>query len=155
MEFNGLPLHPLVVHVVVVLGPLAGAVGLVYALVARWRWLLRWPLVVLAVLVAAAALVAAQAGESLLDSRPELAPLVADHEDWGQLLRTWSLCLVPVSLLAAWAQGGPSPLASGGGGRESKAALGWVAGLLLVVGSVGLAVLVFLAGDSGSRAVWG
>ena len=36
--------------------------------------------------VAAASLVAVQAGESLLDTRPELAPLVEDHQDWGELL---------------------------------------------------------------------
>ncbi|QBX56463.1 hypothetical protein EXE58_13975 [Nocardioides seonyuensis] len=155
MEFNGLPLHPLVVHAVVVLGPLAGVTGLVYAFVPRWRWLLRWPLVALAVLVAAASLVAVQAGESLLDSRPELAPLVEDHQDWGELLRSWSLAFVPVSLLAAWALRGRSPLVSGRGGGESRMPLGWVASLLLLVGSVGLVVLVFLAGDSGSRAVWG
>ena len=155
MEFNGLPLHPLVVHAVVVLGPLAGVTGLAYALVPRWRWLLRWPLVVLAVMVAAASLLAVQAGESLLDSRPELEPLVEDHEDWGELLRSWSLGLVPVSIFAAWALRGPSRLASGRGAGESRMPLGWLAGLLLVVGSVGLVVLVFLAGDSGSRAVWG
>ena len=45
MEINGLPLHPLVVHAVVVLSPLAALGGLLYAAVPRWRWWLRWPLV--------------------------------------------------------------------------------------------------------------
>lgn len=134
---------------------MSGVVGLAYALVPRWRWLLRWPLVALAVLVAAAALVAVQAGESLLDSRPELEPLVEDHEEWGERLRTWSLGFVAVSLLAAWALRGSSPLASGRGGGDSRGPLGWLAGGLLIAGSLGLVVLVFLAGDSGSRAVWG
>ena len=40
MELNGVPLHPLVVHAVVVLGPLAAFAGLAYAIVSKWRWLL-------------------------------------------------------------------------------------------------------------------
>ena len=58
MELNGVPLHPLVVHAVVVLGPLAALTGLAYAFVPQWRWLLRWPLFVLAVVTAVAALLA-------------------------------------------------------------------------------------------------
>ena len=155
MEINGLPLHFLVVHVVVVLGPLAGLTGLVYALVPRWRWLLRWPLVVLGVVVAVAAVVAVQAGEAFLDVRPELAPLVVEHQEWGELLRGVSLVFVAVALLAAWALGGPSALVSGRGARESRGVLGWIALALLVTASAAVLVLVFLAGDSGSRAVWG
>lgn len=155
MEINGLPLHPLVVHAVVILGPLAALTGLAYAFVPTWRWLLRWPLVALALVVAVSAVVSTMAGESLLESRPELAPIVEDHGEWGEQLRNWSLSFVVDALLAAWALGGPSALASGRGARESKGVVGWVAMVLLVVGSIGLLVLVFLAGDSGARAVWG
>ena len=155
MEFNGLPLHPLVVHAVVILGPLAALTGLAYAAVPKWRWLLRWPLVALSLVVAVTAVVATSAGESLLDSRPELEPLVEDHEEWGELLRNAALANVAISLFAAWALGGTSALTSGRGARESRGALGWVAAALLVAGSVALVVLVFLAGDSGAQAVWG
>ena len=33
MELNGLPLHPLIIHVVVVFAPLAALGGILYALV--------------------------------------------------------------------------------------------------------------------------
>ncbi len=155
VEINGLPMHPLIVHAVVVLGPIAALVGLVHAFVPRWRWLLRWPLVTLSIVVAVAALLAVAAGESLLDSRPELEPLVEGHKEWGKLLRTVSLAFGAVSGLAAWALGGPSALASGRGAQESRGAVGRVAVVLLAAGSVALLVLVVLAGDSGSRAVWG
>ncbi len=155
MEINGVPLHPLVVHAVVIFGPLAGLTGLVYAFVPTWRWLLRWPLVALSVVVAVTALVAVRAGEALLESRPELGPLVETHQERGELLRTWALTFVVDAALAAWALGGPSALASGRGARESRGAVGWIAMVLLVAGSIGLLVLVFLAGDSGARAVWG
>jgi uncharacterized membrane protein len=153
MELNGVPLHPLVVHAVVVLGPLAALTGLAYALVPKWRWLLRWPLVVLAVVTAIAALLAVAAGEDLLAARPELAPLVEEHEEWGEWLRSVAVIYAVVSLVAAWALGGASALASGKGARETRFGIP-VAGVL-VVAAVGLLVLLFLAGDSGSRAVWG
>jgi hypothetical protein len=155
MEFNGLPLHPLVVHLVVVLGPLAALAGLAYAFVPAWRWLLRWPLVTLAVLTAVASVLAVAAGESLLEARPQLAPLVEDHQEWGELLRIASLAYVGAVALGAWALGGPSALASGRGARESNPVFGVPAVVLVAVAAVTLAMLVFLAGDSGSRAVWG
>jgi len=149
------PLHPLIVHAVVIFGPLAALSGLLYAAVPRWRWLLRWPLVVLSVAVAVTAVVAVWAGESLLESRPELEPLVEDHQKWGGYLRIWSLTYVVDAALAAWALGGPSALASGKGASETKGPLGMLAMVLLVAGAIGLAVLVFLTGDSGAKAVWG
>ena len=148
-----MPLHPLVVHAVVVLGPLAALTGLVYAAVPRWRWLLRWPLLALAVVTAAASLVAVLAGEDLLSARPELAPLVEEHREHGELLRNLSLGYVAVSAAAAWALGGTSPLASGRGARDTR--WGIPVAVLLAAASVGLLVALFLAGDSGARAVWG
>ena len=153
MELNGVPLHPLVVHAVVVLGPLAALTGLAYAFVPRWRWLLRWPLVVLAVVTAVASFVAVQAGEALLDLRPELEPLVEVHEERGELLRNVALGYVVVALVGAWALGGVSALASGKGARETRFGIPVVA--VLAVGAVALLVTLFLAGDSGARAVWG
>lgn len=148
-----MPLHPLVVHAVVVLGPLAALTGLAYAAVPRWRWLLRWPLVVLAVVAAAASVLAAQAGESLLEGRPELEPIVEDHQEAGELMRNVALGYALVSGLAAWALGGVSALASGRGARETR--FGIPVALLLAVGAVALLVTVYLAGDSGAQAVWG
>ena len=57
--------------------------------------------------------------------------------------------------MAAWALGGVSALASGRGAQETRGALGMVAAVLLAVASVALLVTLFLAGDSGARAVWG
>lgn len=150
-----MPLHPLVVHAVVVLGPLAALTGLVYAAVPRWRWLLRWPLLVLAVVTAATAFLATTSGDELLDARPELEPLVEEHQERGELLRNVALGYVPVSVLAAWALGGVSALASGRGAQETRGAVGPVAAVLLAVASVALLVTLFLAGDSGAQAVWG
>jgi uncharacterized membrane protein len=153
MELNGVPLHPLIVHVVVVLGPLAALTGLAYVAVPRWRWLLRWPLVVLAAVTALSALGAVAAGEDLLASRPELAPIVEEHREAGEMLRTVALVYVVLCGAAAWALGGTSALASGRGARETRFAI--PVAVLLAAGAVALLVTVYLAGDSGARAVWG
>jgi hypothetical protein len=155
MEINGLPLHPLVVHAVVVLGPLAALTGLAYAFVPRWRWLLRWPLVALALVTAVTAFLATTSGDALLDAQPGLEQLVEDHEEWGELLRNASFAYLAAVALGAWSLGGPSALASGGGARDTNPVVGMVATVLIAVGAVALLVLVFLAGDSGAQAVWG
>ena len=161
MEFNGLPLHPLVVHAAVVLAPAAAAAGVAYAAVPRWRWLLRWPLVLLAVGSAGALYVAKLAGESLRDERfaevtGELGDQIALHEERGNLLVWVALGFLVVALFAAWALGGPSALASGRGARDTQGtALGWVAVVLVIAGALALAGLTALTGDAGSRAVWG
>src|SRR4051794_32821792 len=80
MEFNGLPLHPLIVHVVVVFAPLASLGGILYAAVPRWRWWLRWPLVAAAALAAAAAILAVRSGPDLEAQRHlETLPGLATH----------------------------------------------------------------------------
>ena len=156
MEFNGLPLHPLVVHVVVVFAPLAGIGGILYALVPRWRWRLRWPLVACAVLAAAAGILAVQSGQDLETTRHlESLPELATHSARGRFLRWVLLAFLVPTALAAWQLGGPSPLAVDGKTREGRTgAVAWAIQLLLVAGAVTVLVCVFLTGDSGSRSVW-
>jgi len=157
MEFNGLPLHPLVVHAVVVFAPLAAMFGVAYAAMPRWRWAVRWPLVAVTAVAAVSAVVAALSGEALATGRGfDALPAVQEHQDRGELLRNILLGFAVVVGLAAWRLGGPSGLKSGKGERPCPGGPLYVAVLgLLVVGSAAVAVAVFLAGDSGSRAVWG
>jgi hypothetical protein len=100
--------------------------------------------------------VARLSGSSLLDSRPELARLVGEHQDRGELLSLVSLPYALVVVVAAWSMAGTSALASGRGAQESRIpALEKVLPALVVLASLAVIVLVVLAGDSGSRAVWG
>jgi uncharacterized membrane protein len=158
MEISGIPLHPLVVHLVVVFSPLAALTGLAYALVPRWRWLLRWPLLVITAIAVVGAVLAAASGQSLLDSRPDLGQLdtVRTHRNAGRLLRLMMLGYTVVVALASWRLGGPSALTSGRGARlQHGGGLDRAVAALLVVGAVAVLVAVVLAGDSGARAVWG
>ena len=157
MSFNGLPLHPLIIHVVVVFAPLAALSGIAYAVVPRWRWWLRWPFVACAVIAAVSGVLAAQSGYSLMHARnlQQLAT-VQTHRHRGSLLRWLLLAFLVPTALGAWLLGGTSALASGGGAREGRngvVAIGLQ--VLIVVASVAVLVLVFLTGDSGARTIWG
>jgi hypothetical protein len=157
MEFNGLPLHPLIVHVVVIFAPLAGIGGILYAAVPRWRWWLRWPLVACAVIAAGAGILAVQSGHDLENQRHlQSLPELAVHQHRGSILRWLMLAFLVPTGLAAWLLGGPSALASGAGGRETRSkALGVAVAGLLVVGAVAVLISVFMTGDAGARSVWG
>jgi hypothetical protein len=157
MEFNGLPVHPLIIHVVVVFAPLAGIGGILYAAVPRWRWWLRWPLVACAVISAAAGIVAVQSGQSLENQRQlQSLPEMATHAARGRFLRWVMLAFLVPTALAAWQLGGPSPLAADGRIREGRTGVvAWAIQLLLLAGAVTVLVCVYLTGDAGARTVWG
>jgi uncharacterized membrane protein len=157
MEFNGLPVHPLIVHVVVVFAPLACLAGILYAVVPRWRWWLRWPLVACAVIAAVAGIIAVQSGHDLENQRHlQSLPELAVHEHRGKILRWLMLAFLVPTALGAWLLGGPSALASGGGARETRSkTLGVAVAGLLVIGAVAVLISVFLTGDAGARSVWG
>jgi uncharacterized membrane protein len=157
MTFNGLPLHPLIVHVVVVFAPLAGLSGILYAVLPSWRWWLRWPFVVSAVIAAGAGVLAAQSGYSLEHMRQlqQLAS-VRTHQHRGSMLRWLMLAFLVPTGLAAWLLGGSSPVTSGWGSRDGRTGVVAVGiQVLVVASSVFLLYWVFLTGDSGARAIWG
>jgi hypothetical protein len=158
MEFNGLPLHPLIIHVVVVFAPLAGIGGILYAAVPRWRWWLRWPLVACALVAAVAGILAVRSGEDLEAQRHlQTLPELATHSARGRFLRWVLLAFLVPTALSAWLLGGPTPVASGKGGQETRggALVGIGLAAVLLVGSLVVLYCVFITGDSGARSVWG
>lgn len=143
MEIGGLPLHPLVIHVAVVFGPLAALCALAYALIGRWRDPLRWPMVALA-LVATGSIVAAYlTGRNFLESRPELGtnPLVQTHEARAKLLLWVALAFGAVSVVAGWL-------------HARIGATQVVLRAALAVAALAVLVQVVRTGDAGARAVW-
>lgn len=157
MEINGIPLHPLVVHAVVVLGPLAAVVGLIHAAVPRWRWATRWPLLVLSVVAVGAAVLAARSGASLMADREGLSALdsVQDHRSAGLLARNVMLVFLVAAIAGFLRLGGPSPLSSGPVRKQHGGAVDVVVALVLGIASIAAAVVLVLAGDSGAHSVWG
>jgi len=142
---------------VVVFAPLAAVLAVVYSVRQRWRWAVRWPMVAATLVAVATAYVATLTGADLATSRGlDALPAVRTHEERGELLRNILFGFTVIVGLAAWRLGGPSGLKSGKGERPCPGGPVYAVVLgLLVLGAVAVGVAVFLAGDSGSRAVWG
>lgn len=157
MDVNGVPVHPLLVHAVVVFVPLGAVSALVYALVPRWRWLFRWPTLVLALGAVVFTRLAVISGTSLKDEKGftgVLGDRIATHQTWGQRLE-WSVWVFAVvAIFAVWVLPHVMPLA----GREDRvsprASLVTVATVLLPITALVVLVLAVITGDAGARAVW-
>lgn len=137
---NGLPLHPLVVHAVVVLLPLA-IVGTV-AIAVRPRWRATYGPLVVAVAAVATVLcpVATSSGEAL--ERHVGDP--GQHAHLGDQLVWFALPVLVLSLLLVRLARRP---------RAPRVTAAVAA--LAVIASAACAVQVIRVGDSGARAAWG
>jgi uncharacterized membrane protein len=149
---NGLPVHPLVVHAVVVLLPLA-CLGVI-AIALRPSWRARFGGLVLAVTAAATAAipVATRSGENL--ARKVGTP--GEHAQLGDTLLWFALPLLAVAaalFLLQWrtarTEASETPAAPRGGSPVMIA----VAVLAVVIAGASL-LQVYRVGDSGARAVW-
>ena len=147
MEINGLPLHALVVHAAVVLGPLSALVGILYALMPRWRDYLRWPLVAFVAVAVGAIWTAYLSGGMLEDANPdsyqsdELRGLLDTHEDRANILRWVASGFGLVSFAAALWHSRTGPMRT-------------VLTSLVLAGGVATAIYCVLVGDAGAQIAW-
>ena len=164
MEVAGLPLHPLVVHAVVVLLPLAVLSAVVQAVLPGWRWLTRWSTLLTSLAAFLALVVARQSGKSMLAARPFLLQAgsstrdhVLLHQHRANLLTVAGAVFLVVVVAAFVLVPAPTGLAGGGMDHPGVSA-SWVRvalPVLLVVTALVVLVLVVLTGDAGARTVWG
>lgn len=167
---DGLPLHPLVVHFVVVLLVIAVAGTVLISVWPAVRRRFGWLVVAAAGVGAALVPVATDSGE-FLEGRLGTNPGIQRHAELGDLLLWWALGLfVAVTALmvvhhrtekAKGAQEPEEPTTGGGTAvatRTKQATGTTVAIIVAAVVSVGLAVgtgvHVFRVGDAGARLVW-
>ena len=144
MEINGLPLHALVVHAAVVLAPLAGLGGVLYALVPRWRDWLRWQVAVLAVVAAGAVWTAYLSGEQLTEANTyggPLAALVETHESRAEVFRFVVSGFAVLAVAAAFL-------------HRRGDALRAVLAALVAASGVATIVYAVLTGDAGAQIAW-
>ena len=135
----GLPLHPLVVHGVVVLLPLLAVVTVLVTFVRRWRGA-AWLVVAANAVVTVMALVAKESGERLEDALPVESEAIERHAELGDVLPLFALGLLVASVVAAL--------------LRSNARLRWVGIALVVVAGAAAITWTVLTGHSGSAAVW-
>ncbi len=140
IDLLGLPLHPLVVHAVVVLVPLV-TLGMVLAAASRtWADRLRLVLVALSATAAASAVVARSSGQSLLGQVPGSAA-VARHADVSDLLAWFVVASSATVMVWAWLSARD----------RAPAWVGWLAAGAGMVATVWTVV----AGHTGAQSVWG
>ncbi|SDE58675.1 DUF2231 domain-containing protein [Pseudonocardia oroxyli] len=153
----GLPLHPLVVHAVVVLVPVAALGALAVALwpAARRRW--GWAVVVVVALAAVSVPLATSTGEGLEHNLPRTAAIATHAELGDQLLVVVApLLLVVVALVLVERSRrteGPGSAPAVRGTVRRVAIIGLAVATVLLAGAA--AVQVVRIGDSGARAAWG
>ncbi|SDU80708.1 DUF2231 domain-containing protein [Gordonia westfalica] len=154
---NGLPLHPLLVHLVVVLVPLSAlmAIAAVCWPAARARLGILTPLVTLVALIALP--LTTSAGESL-EEQVGPSPAIERHAGFGEQVIYWVGPLFALAVLW-WALHDERFMTAlhakiPASEKLSQRAVAVALGIATVVVALGSVYIVFLAGDTGAKAVW-
>jgi len=154
-RFGDLPLHVLVIHVTVLVLPVGALTAIVFALVPKWRWLLRWPTLLLGLGSLVCAVVARQTGKAFVKAVPQLDPLVKVHQNRGNLLVIFCIVFAVVAVAAFLLLSGPTALASGKGAKEPKSRpLELLVSAAVVVIGIVVIYQTIRTGDAGAKAVW-
>jgi uncharacterized membrane protein len=177
---GGLPLHPLIVHFVVVLLPVASLGALLSAVWPAVRRRFGWLTVAAAAVAAALVPVATTSGENLVTGLGGSNPLIDKHEQLADMMIYWAGGLfVAVALLMilhstserqkkATAdnefEGSPFDEGSVDGGQvatatRTKPSAGVTVGVVLMAlvtvgAAVGTGIHIYRVGDAGARTVW-
>lgn len=138
--FNGLPLHPLVVHVAVVLVPLSGLLALLMVFIPRFSARFGPLIALIAWLGVGAGFVAKESGE-MLQEATQRAPAL--HVESGDLFPAFAIAQA-VLILLLW-------VADRRGGRGL---FGILIALLTLVAVAVTGYWTYRTGDSGAQAVW-
>ncbi|MBE1486867.1 DUF2231 domain-containing protein [Plantactinospora soyae] len=153
-EFMGLPLHPMLIHAVVVFVPLLALVSVAYVALPRFRSRLDWAAVALAVGAPVSAFFAKMSGEELKEVLigrnypPEGIAKIEEHQGYGELTLWWSLGLGVATILLVVLTSRRA---------QARSLPGWVKLVLsgIVVVLAGISVYyVYLTGDTGAKTVW-
>ena len=145
--FNGLPIHPLLVHFIVVLAPLTAALAILCALWPAARQRLVWLVLALAAFTAAVTPLATESGE-WLEHHIEKSELVEKHADLGDSMLYFSLALLVAAVLLVVVHvraHRAKPLSTG---------LSAAVAAFIVLAGVATTVQVVRIGDSGATAAW-
>jgi uncharacterized membrane protein len=150
MTIAGLPAHPLLVHLAVVLVPIAAVAFVALMWRPAWRQQYGWLIAAMAVAGGVGAFLAAQSGEALEDTLRQVTGTrvkLGDHPDNGDTAEILAL-LFAATTVAMWS-------VERWGQRWSLPA--WTPRAVYIVGAiaaVGAAATMVIAGDSGARLVW-
>lgn len=156
-QIAGLPVHPLIVHLAVVMLPLAAIALIVIMALPRLHWMVRWGVIAALAVGTIASWIAAESGEALAErvGEPEV------HEELGEnlpLIAGIALVLGVVwALLSQLSARAVAPLAADSAPQSSTRVLFWLRIAVSVI-AAGMAVFTvyytFIVGHSGAEATW-
>jgi len=153
VTIGGLPAHPLIVHAVVVLLPLAAVGTLAVAARPTWRRNLGVPVFLIALVGVVAVPLAVQTGEQLQGLLGGGGPLVEVHEQRADHLLPYAILFL-VLLLATLLLGRLADRTEAAGQLRARVRLTTSAGVLAAVAGLVVTGLVVWIGDAGATAVW-
>jgi hypothetical protein len=139
---TNLPWHPLVVHAVIVLGPLSALGAVLVALKGAWNRTYGWLVLIAAFVAAGSSVVAKESGERLASR----VGLPADHAQWGKWV-VISTGLLFLCVAALWWLDRQHV--------EARTPLMKALAVVQIALAVVALLFVLLAGHSGATAVWG
>lgn len=151
----GLPAHPLMVHVPVVLIPLAGVIAIVFAFRTQWLDRFGWGLVALSGVAALGGILAAGSGEGLEDTARN-KPGFGDHAEMGEAARNLGLLFFLIVLAVVLVRHFARTKGADKGALKfaaSKAGAMVLAGAL-VLSAAAATVTITIAGHQGAKLVW-
>lgn len=146
--FQGLPIHPLLVHFIVVLAPLTAFLAILCAVWPAARQRLVWLVLALAGVTAVLTPIATEAGE-WLEHRLEKSELIEEHAEMGDTMLYFALALLVAAVLLVVVH-----LRSHRDKPLSSALSAAIAVFVLIAGVL-TTVQVFRIGHSGAEASWG
>jgi hypothetical protein len=154
-ELNGLPLHILLVHAVIVMVPLAALCTAATLLWPAARRRLGVVTPILGVLSLGLVFLTRAAGQWLL-LRVDVTPAIAAHAADGLTLLPWAWALLAASLASwAWHRLSLWPRLRMRLGATGAGIVTCLFGALVLAVCIGVTVDVAVIGEAGTRAVWG
>jgi uncharacterized membrane protein len=154
-ELFGLPAHPLLVHLPVVLVPIAALLAVVFAFRPAWLDRFGWGLVAVSGVGALGAILAAGSGEALEETVKETAAL-EEHAEMGEVAQTVAIiffCVVLAVVVLRYFAKRNSGSAKVWTLISSKAGAIMIAAAL-VVSAAAATYTIVEAGHQGAKATW-
>lgn len=157
----GLPAHPLLVHVPVVLLPLAGIIAIVFAFRPAWLDRYGWHLVVLSGVGAFGGILAAGSGEGLEGIQRRAGETISaaaeDHFELGETARNVGLLfflIVLAVVFVRWFARRKGESATGVWSKVGSKGAAIVMAVALVLSAAASTYAISKAGHQGAKLVW-
>jgi uncharacterized membrane protein len=153
LKLFGLPAHPLLVHLPIVLTPLLGVAVVVFAVRRPWRARFGWILAAVGAVLVIAVQFAVTSGQELLKNAPQFqgAP-IEEHQNRGETSRIYVIVLLVLLVAMAWFDRWTA--------RAERQQLAWVAPVswVLAIASAVVAILtvywMIKTGHQGAKVTW-